>query len=164
MVDAVATHAGRVRGDVDAVRACEETAVLFCELLDSGDAVAAFGLHDDDLAFYPPGAKEPLPKEAAIAVGERILAGYPGRRTLHLLGNFLAHAVDDQTVRAQYVVSIYELTREVDGSAQEREVPTLFAFAHEQALFRRGPDGRWRYLEQRMIPIAPRDPFAGGDR
>lgn len=151
---------GLNRGDAEAILACQETAVLFCELLDAGDADAAFSLHHDELAFFPPGAQEPVDKSAAIAMGKGILAGYPGRRTLHLLGNFLAKRMDDTTVRAQYVISVYELTREVDGQAQERDVPALFAFAHEQAVFRRGADGCWRYLEQRMVPIAPLNPFA----
>ena len=44
---------------------------------------------------------------------------------------------------------------------RERDVPVVFALAHERVVFAR-EEGRWRYLEQRMVPIAPRDPFAGG--
>lgn len=160
-VGSFAAQAGEPRADREAVRACEEVAISFCELLDAGDASAAFEMHDEELAFYPPGAEKPLDKAAATAAGERMLTSYPGRRTLHLLGNFLAHATDEQTVVARYVVSVYELTEVVNGQTRERDVPALFAFAHEQATFRRGGDGRWRYLAQRMIPIAPLAPFDG---
>src|SRR5690606_39525959 len=59
-----------------------------------------------------------------------MLSSYTGRRTLHVLGNFLARATSETRVEAQYVVTVYELTREVGGVAEERPVPELFAFAH----------------------------------
>lgn len=152
---------GRTRGDAEALWACAEVATMFCELLDAGEVAAAFELHHPDLAFYPPGAPVPLDRAAAQAAGEQMVGAYSGRRTLHLLGNFAGRVVAEDLVEAQYVVSVYELTHVVDGVAVERDAPTLFAFAHERALFRRGADGAWRYAEQRMLPIAPRNPFGG---
>ncbi|GGD24592.1 hypothetical protein GCM10010915_00680 [Microbacterium faecale] len=150
--------------DRAAIAACQDVAVAFCELLDAGDADAAFTLHTEDLAFFPPGAEAPLGRDAARAAGERMLHAYEGRRTLHVVGNFLGRATGADRIEAQYVVSVYELTQNVDGSAVERDVPAIFAFAHEHAVFRRGAAGAWRYAEQRMLPIAPRDPFAGVTR
>ncbi len=150
---------GRERGDHAAVAACAEVATAFCELLDAGDAAAAFQLHAADLDFYPPGAQAALSRDAAQTAAERMLRAYPGRRTLHVIGNFLGQAVAADRVDAQYVVTVYELTRPEGGGAVEREVPHLFALAHELAVFRREPDGAWRYASQRMIPIAPLRPF-----
>lgn len=155
---------GRERGDAAVLAACEEVAVAFCELLDLGDAAATFALHADDLAFYPPGADEPLPRAAAEAAARRMLGSYAGRRTAHVLGNFIGRQVAEDRVEAQYVVTVYELTRNVGGVAEERETPLLFGLAHERVVFRREPDGAWRYIEQRMVPIAPLDPFAGERR
>ena len=150
---------GQERGDAAALAACAEVVVAFCELLDAGDAAAAFSLHSEDLEFHPPGAVEPVGREGALAMGERILYSYAGRRVLHLVSNFLGRAMSDDRVEAQYVVTVYELTRNVDGVAEERETPALFAFAQERATFARADDGRWQYIEQRMIPLAPRKPF-----
>lgn len=150
---------GRASSDSVAVSACAEVATAFCELLDAGDADAAFALHADDLAFYPPGGTVALDRDAARAAGERMLRAYPGRRTLHVLGNFLGRVTAPDRVHAQYVVTVYELTEVVDAETRDRDVPVIFAFAHEHAVFVRSTEGVWRYLEQRMIPIAPLNPF-----
>lgn len=150
---------GIERGDYEAVAACAEVAAAFCELLDAGDADAAFRLHSLDLEFYPPGAVDPVGIEEARGGAVAMLSSYTGRRTLHVLGNFLARATSETRVEAQYVVTVYELTREVGGVAEERPVPELFAFAHERAVFEKDTRGTWRYREQRMIPIAPKNPF-----
>lgn len=159
LMDVRAFEPGVQRGDHEAVLACAEVAVAFCELLDAGDAAAAFALHSPDLAFYPPGATGPLGITDARRGAEKMLNAYDGRRTLHVVSNFLARATSDTRVLAQYVVSVYELTREVDGVGEERRMPELFAFAHERAIFERVAQGAWRYREQRMIPIAPTNPF-----
>ncbi len=150
---------GRESADTAALAACHEVAVAFCELLDAGDASAAFALHTADLAFHAPGAPGPIGRDAARAAGERMLHAYPGRRTVHLVGNFLGRRVAPDRVEAQYVVTVYELTRQVDGAARERDTPAVFALAHERVVFRREPGGEWRYAEQRMLPLAPLSPF-----
>ncbi|MBN9192013.1 hypothetical protein [Microbacterium sp.] len=152
---------GREPGDPAALTACADVAVAFCELLDAGDVGAAFELHDPALAFFPPGAPAPLDRAAARAAGERMVHAYPGRRTQHVMGNFIASQAGRDRVEAQYTVTVYELTRQGAGGAEELRTPVVFAIAHERAVFARGEDGRWRYVEQRMIPVAPRNPFDG---
>jgi hypothetical protein len=157
----VTAEVGIASGAVSDLDACQQVAVAFCELLDAGDTAQAFELHSTELAFFPPGAPAPLGRDAARAGAEGMRHAYEGRRTLHVLGNFIGRVVSADRVEAQYVVTVYELTRNVDGRAEERDVPVVFALAHERVVFAR-EEGRWRYLEQRMVPIAPRDPFAGG--
>jgi len=154
---------GRESRDAEVLSACQEVVVVFCEMLDAGDAVGAFALHDEDLAFYPPGAPAPVGRDAARTMGERMLHAYDGRRTVHVVNNFVGRRIAPDRVEAQYVVTVYELTRDAAGVAEERDSPAIFALAHERAVFRRGDDGAWRYAEQRMLPLAPLSPF-GKDR
>lgn len=152
-------HIGVVAPDDGALDACQQVVAAFCELLDAGDAEGAFRLHLEDLEFFPPMSDAALPRSAAQQGAVRILTSYPGRRTVHLVSNFIGRRINEVTVRAQYVITVYELTQRVGDHTVERAEPTLFALAHEHADFAQDALGRWRYQRQRMIPIAPLSPF-----
>jgi hypothetical protein len=143
------------------LRACEEVANAFAELLDAGDLEQAFARHAPDVRFWGPGAAEPTGRDDAIAGAAAVRFAYPGRQTLHLISNFLARPLDDGTIEAQYALTVYELTEPGDGGAVPLPAPRVFALAHELAVFRRDPEG-WRYVEHRLVPVAPlRLPGAG---
>jgi hypothetical protein len=136
------------------LRACQELAHAFAELLDDGELDRAFARHADDVRFWGPGSPEPTDKQGAIDGAAAVRFAYPGRRTLHLVSNFLARPRSDGTIEAQYALTVYELTERVDDETRALATPRVFALAHEFAVFRRDDSG-WRYVEHRLVPVAP---------
>lgn len=136
------------------LRACEEVANAFAELLDDGDLDGAFARHAEDVRFWGPGSPEPTDKQGAIDGASAVRFAYPDRRTLHLVSNFLARPRTDGTIEAQYALTVYELTERVGDVTRPLTIPRVFALAHEVAVFRRDSGG-WRYIEHRLVPLAP---------
>lgn len=138
-----------------ALRACEETVAGFCEFLDDGDLDRAYELHEPDLRFYAVGRSDPVDKQRAIDGAKAVRFAYPGRRTLHLVSNFIGRPLPDGTIEARYAMTVYELTERDGEGARQLPAPEIFVLAQEHAVFRRGDDDRWRFLEERMLLVAP---------
>jgi hypothetical protein len=138
-----------------ALRACEETVYGFCEFLDDGDIDRAYGLHHDDLRFFPVGSPQPVDKQAAIEGALAVRLAYPGRRTLHLASNFIGRPLPNGTIEARYAMTVWELTERDGDGARQLPTPVIFALAQEHAIFRRDDAGSWKFVEERMLLVAP---------
>ncbi len=139
--------------ELSALRACEDAALAFCDRLDEGDLDAAFALHAEALQFFPPGASTAMGRDAAQQDAARVRFAYPGRGTLHVLSGFRGRLLDDRTVTASYLMTVYELTEPDGDKARPLATPGVFALAREEAVFVHDENGSWLYSEQRMIPI-----------
>ncbi len=135
--------------------ACERVASLFSHLLDEGDLDAAFALHHDDVRFYGPDGSGPFDRAGAREDAARVRFAYPGRRTLHLISNFIGTPLPDGTVEAHYYLTVYELTERVGDETLQLAAPRIFVLAAEDAIFSRAVGGEWKYSEQHLSLVAP---------
>lgn len=141
---------------VAAIKACEDVIVAFADLIDEGQVDAAYQLHTDDLKFWVPGAQEPREgRDEAIAAARAFRHSYPGRRTLHSVSNLRVQPEGDNTMAAQYLNTVFELTGNENGVASELAAPVIYALAREHTKLRKDEAGYWKIFEQRMELIAP---------
>lgn len=135
--------------------ACERVASLFSHLLDEGDLEAAFALHHDDVQFFGPDGSGPFDRTGAREDAAKVRFAYPGRRTLHLISNFIGSPLPDGTVEARYYLTVYELTERAGEQTLQLAAPRIFVLAQETAIFSRAATGDWKYQEQRLSLVAP---------
>lgn len=136
------------------MRACEETFIAFCDLMDEGEVEKAVALHTDDFVFYDAGREEPtIGRDPMLERMLKVRFSYPGRRTLHTPTNFRFHKVTSQEAECRVIIQLLDLVKNPEGRGIKRYSTELLGFAAEEARFV-PVDGLWRFHTRKVRFLA----------
>lgn len=148
--------AGRVRTgeELAIIRACEDTFITFCDLMDEGKVEEAAALHVEDLVFYDAGLDQPrIGRQALFDRMMKVRFSYPGRRTLHTPSNFRFYVVDKDAAECRVVIALMDLVKNPSGRGIGRYSTELLGYAAEECRFV-PKDGRWFFQTRKVRFLA----------